>query len=300
MASARRAATSLLRLTPAMSSSAREAPTPVALLGGPWQGASSFQRMPLLRALSVSGFGVAALDLPGYGRANGLPADASLDDVVDGVHTALAALRGPPPIMIAHSSAALLAQKYLESYPLGGLVLLCPPPPCPSTWLQRHTGGDSEALSVARITAALRGMRLCPGDPGADADAGVTDDDAEAAELLQFVRDCRSDAEAALLDAASPPSGDNGPSQRSLCGLAAGARLLQLVCADPVRVEPSPVPLLIVRGLCDDVVSEAEAAETVAFHGLTDADGEDVHLERSAGHACMYGDAATERSLSDA
>lgn len=110
------------------------------------------------------------LDLPGYGKAQGLPADWTLEDLVSDVRNCIAEGNPFPPVVIAPSSSvshegeletvrvvglalaslitfieplslfhlalsslqALFFQTYLESHALGALILLSPLPPNPS------------------------------------------------------------------------------------------------------------------------------------------------------------------------
>lgn len=230
-----------LRTRPPAAAAAREAPTPVTLLHGPWAPCTAFARLPLLADLATAGFTTGTLDLPGYGASTApLPATATLDDVVDGARAALAAGLPAAPVLVAHSSGALLAQAYLESFPLAGLVLLCPPPPGTAAWLRRVAGGAgarSDALALLRSAGGDEvGVRRWLLSPDAADDA---------------VSACAADAESAVVDG-------GGGSDRALCGVAAGARLLELLAATPLRVEPRPVPILVVCAGRDALVSEAE------------------------------------------
>ncbi len=57
---------------------------------------------------------------------------ASIDDGVAMLHNAFAPVSFQPPILVAHSLSTFIAQKYLESFALSGLILVNPIPPYPS------------------------------------------------------------------------------------------------------------------------------------------------------------------------
>lgn len=64
----------------------------------------------------------------------------SIDEACDTVNeTVIAHKLSPPPILIAHSMSTFIAQKYLESYPASGIILVNPLPVNCSTVLQTLT-----------------------------------------------------------------------------------------------------------------------------------------------------------------
>ena len=56
----------------------------------------------------------------------------SMDDMVEYLHKQVKLHKLTPPVMVAHSMASFVAQKYLESYALAALVLVNPIPPATS------------------------------------------------------------------------------------------------------------------------------------------------------------------------
>ena len=115
----------------------REAPTPLVLLSGLTHSASAWVRTGLPASAAAAGWSVFTLDLPGFGAARGWPSrgsSASLDALVTDVRDALAPLRHAAPVLVAPSLSALVAQKYLESWPLAALVAVSPLPPAPGSF----------------------------------------------------------------------------------------------------------------------------------------------------------------------
>jgi hypothetical protein len=140
---------------------------------------------------------------------------ASIDDAVDALARALR--DGgvcAPPLAVAHGADAVLAQKFLESFPLAGGALLSPLPPAPRAWVETLA---ADALSRrGAIADALRARGLARGAVRA----------------------------------------------------AAGEGLLAALSLDPVRLEPQPVPLLVLRARGDAWDSDEGAAATAAAHAL--------------------------------
>lgn len=142
-------------VTPASPTAARESPTPVAIFGTAWHTSRAALRCGLPQALAAAGYTVALVDLPGYGAARSMPVNWSVDDLVSDLHVALGAALPAAPVAIAPHAAAVLAQKYLESYPLAGLVALAPLPPSPGACVMgRRPRPRVRARGSAAITAA--------------------------------------------------------------------------------------------------------------------------------------------------
>lgn len=277
-------------LPSALSAGARESPTPIALLSGPWCTAAALDgRLRLSAALAAHGFSVCLADLPGYGRAQGLPRDWGVDEVVEDLHGALTgALRHPTPCVIAHSASAVLMQHYLESFPLAALVMLAPLPPSGlGASLQRWLGGSERAapLDVGSVAAALRRVAGTP--------------QAARMELLAGARTPEEALEACMADAEEVCLVDGGAAEESsLCGVDAAAQLLLGLAESRVSLEPQPVPMCIVAPGSEAMLTESEASATAELHGLCVEDGS-VLPAGALGHACMYGEEADVAGVRD-
>ena len=102
-----------------------ERPTEVLFLRGPWHSAWAWRST--MDRLAKLGFGSRALkSIPRFGSKLQL---GSLAEEVQLI--AQVASLSAPPILVAHGLGAFVAQKYLESYPSSGLVLVAPFPPVP-------------------------------------------------------------------------------------------------------------------------------------------------------------------------
>lgn len=94
------------------------------------------------------------LDLPGHGRSTGEPAHADADSLVDALADTLSALVGDtPPLLVAYSYGAYLAQGLLTRASLAGLLLVCPVVEpdfvrraCPAPRVVRHEPPDTPLL----------------------------------------------------------------------------------------------------------------------------------------------------------
>jgi pimeloyl-ACP methyl ester carboxylesterase len=74
--------------------------------------------------VAAAGYGGAAAEFPHFAE--------NIDQAVDALHRALSPISFHPPVVVAHSMSTYIAQKYLESYALSGLILVNPVPPQPS------------------------------------------------------------------------------------------------------------------------------------------------------------------------
>ena len=76
-----------------------------------------------IKYFSEKGYHGQALELPFQS-----PQDPSVDELVEFLHSAIQSSGDTPPVLIAHSLSSYIAQKYLESYSLAGLILVNPVP----------------------------------------------------------------------------------------------------------------------------------------------------------------------------
>ena len=74
--------------------------------------------------MSANGFSGLALEFPHL--------EENVDDAVNFLHREISSVAFMPPVLIAHSLSSFLAQKYLESYALAGLIMVNPIPPNPT------------------------------------------------------------------------------------------------------------------------------------------------------------------------
>jgi pimeloyl-ACP methyl ester carboxylesterase len=238
-AASTRTAVSVLRPAAA---APRESPVPVVLLSSSWHtAAATFGRAGLPARLTDSGYTVALVDLPGFGAARSMPASWSVDDLVEDVHAAvLGALRHPAPVAVAHSAAAVLMGKYLESWALSGLVKLAPLPPAPAPVLRRWLGvADADPVVADDVAAFLRASASSPESVKHVLLAGRRCPDASAEACFADAEpQCHVDVAAAGADATAP--------RTHLCGVDATAHFLASVAVSPVNLEPRPIPMCVV------------------------------------------------------
>ena len=106
------------------SSEQMEHVTPIVLIANKASAISHCAFRTFASALSREGYSGFVLE-----RSHVLGASC-VDDAVSRLHEAIHEAGIMPPILIASNFTAYLAQKYLESYPLKGLIMLDPPSPC--------------------------------------------------------------------------------------------------------------------------------------------------------------------------
>lgn len=113
-----RACRSRLSIRASHLSALRESPTPIVFAHGLWHCSSaswSLARSPLLDALHRGGFTTGLLDLPGYGGAQALPRTWTLDDLIDDVRLALAALKAPCVVVAPSFSVRAKSERFRQS-----------------------------------------------------------------------------------------------------------------------------------------------------------------------------------------
>lgn len=232
---ATRSAVSVLHPAP----HARESPVPVVLLSSKWHTAESFQaRSALPSLLTENGYTVGLVDLPGYGKAQSLPAAWTLDDIVRDLRATMAKGVTAPPVVIAQGGAGVLMQKFLEDFPLAGLIMLAPLPPSPASTLRRWLGlSEDETISVDDISAFLRACASMPESVRQMLLARARASD-------EAVEQCFSDAGAQCHIDVAAAGGDSSAPQH-YCGVDAMAHVLAGLAASPVNLEPQPIPMAL-------------------------------------------------------
>ena len=113
---------------------------PLAFFGSLAFPASAFHRSGVVSRLQALGFNSVLVDVHLSAAAAAGP--DSLDALVAELRAALLAAFGAAPVAVAAHHAPVLMQKYLESWPLAGLVLLDPLPPRIGPTLQRWGFAD--------------------------------------------------------------------------------------------------------------------------------------------------------------
>ncbi len=197
----------------------RESPTSLIVFSGPLQSVTPL--LPLTAALSQVGFHIFSCDLlrPQFSLCT-----STVDEIVDKIHASVQEARiCSPPVALTFGLESILLQKYLESYPLAGLVMVDPLPPSPQQALHgllRASGG----------TQRLPKSAAC---------------------------DTAQPATAALAAALAPEA-------RTQVAATMAASLLLRLAKEPVNLEPSPVPLL----LLGDELRGPGVAATAALHGI--------------------------------
>lgn len=220
--------------------------------GGAWMWAEAF--LPALARLGRWG---AAVSFRGHGGSEGraILGSATLADYSADVLSAIDALAAPP-IIIAHSLGALLAQRLLGTRSIRALVLLAPLPPegmllitprllftAPRLWRAMLDALSNEhALALGQMRDAVFSGGFSPAD------------------IERYLSLMVSESHSVLLD-----------------------------CHLPLPVTPSfiaRVPTLVVAGGKDRLVSPDAALRTALFHGaehrVVEEGGHLVHLEPGA------------------
>jgi hypothetical protein len=196
----------------------------------------------------------------------------------------------------ARSTQALLCQKLLESYPLSGLVMINPLPPDISTlgnsylweylilcvrgsgslledihmwvadgWihsLMRHSSitpiADDGQATVQSMTALL--SRLLTQSALTRDLLGIQQlepDDADAVEVT---------LEEVVVSGRDGTDADNLKLKAAYCGVSAAAAYLSLLSANPLNLEPQPVPMEVMHAMLGSFVDvETVSCEAVLF-----------------------------------
>lgn len=238
---------------------AREAPTPVVFASGLLHSAAAWEAQSTLPSrLRSAGFTTAFLDLPGYGQAPaGWPASASIDDLVSDLRTTIGKLH-VPPILIAPDITACLFQKYLESHALAGFIVLSPLPPDPRRFLRRVCKLPDDAVVAPKHVASWLRRAAASEEGAAQLWLGDSPSETEVQALFASVEEL----------AGSPADGDDSSSAASarLCGFEAAASWLAKLAAEPVNLEPQPVPMAAIYGAADACSQKAEVGHCCAPH----------------------------------
>ena len=247
-----------LHFHPASPFAPRESPTPVILLGGVCGPPAAWRWAGITQALTSSGFNVAELDLL---RPRWRLCAAPLDDVIGGLRDALSSASfGAAPLVLAHGPVdTALAQKYLESWPLAGVVMLAPLAPGSSAvarWEAAAGGGAAAAAAAAEVSPLP--LAACP---------------------QQLPP--RASALAAALAATGAMRGKGGA--------AVAASVLLKLLADPVRLEPQPVPILMAAAQGGALCSEEELRAAGEAHEV-----QPVLLARGGGRPLAEGGGTEE------
>ncbi len=220
--------------------------------GGAWMWTEFF-----LPALGGLGRSAAALSLRGHGGSEGREAlgRATLADYTADVLRAFDAL-AEPPIVVAHSLGALLAQRLLGCRPMRALVLLAPLPPEGMLFV-------TPRLLVTAPKVWLEILDVISGNHGI---------------ALAHTRDTVFSSQLAPEDV-----------DRYLSLMVPEGHCVLLECHVPLAVLPAfvlGVPTLIVAGSKDPLVPPDAAFRTALYHGadrrLVDGAGHLIHLESMA------------------
>ena len=229
-------------ISPALSSGARESPIPVVLTSGAYHDAEAWRSAGVVDALTSRGYTTILLDLPGSGRAQALPSSWDASAICDDVHAALQGTKSAGlPIVVAPSFVAPLMQLYLESFALAGLVLLNPVPPDVRAYLS-HVGCGPRA-DANDVAWWLRG---CAADASSVRSRLLTPSASE------------EDVDVALLVLEQRLVTDPTVDGAFLCGIDAVAATLAALARETVKLEPRPVPMVVLRSGGDQLVRNAE------------------------------------------
>lgn len=291
----------LIRVTTVPREAPRESPVSIALFHGPWHDSDIYEKSGYVDHLVKQGFNVAQINLPGavLGQESLDKSNNMLDEVVADVKENL--LRhgiGTPPLAIAHSHAAVFLQKYLEDYPLAGLIMLAPLPPSCGHATRRWMGtwGNKRGLACALSAVSshvVDGMPLHPAhrNPG-EASPGCTTGSASPAATGA----CGSISTAPAATACTSGSDSTGYTL-----LGASAALIAKLAASPVNLEPQPVPMLVLSATDDCLLTPADIAATAEFHELSDDQVIALSLptdyKRQLGHGMGLGDAELSKHV---
>ncbi len=195
----------------------------------------------------------------------------SIDYLADRLQQAIQSAGMVPPVLVAHSLSSFVAQRFLESYPLAGLVLVNPIPDDP-----------------AHCATTLRSWwRRCEDAVAAEEQAVCSDASSEKYRRSLFRYYCGDiAAETGSADTVSTVHHHSVGSMTgqllSDCALGGeeapvSAQLLESLASDPaqrVRLEPRSVPMLVVISAADGPHVSAAALEALLH--CHDIQAEDV------------------------
>jgi pimeloyl-ACP methyl ester carboxylesterase len=106
-----------------------------------------------MERLSKLGFESRALGYSNKPQGASMFALGTVDDEVKAI--ARVSSEGTPPILVAHGVGSFVAQKYLESHPACGVVMIAPFPPYPDAPLKRLVGATTIQLLPDDTNQAL-------------------------------------------------------------------------------------------------------------------------------------------------
>ncbi|KAA0173793.1 hypothetical protein FNF27_04741 [Cafeteria roenbergensis] len=186
---------------------------------------------------------------------------AGLDELLLGIHGCLMDTLYVPPVIVAQGTGCSLAQKYIETYGARAMVLVAPSAPDLGPSLRR-LAPESEGLSGAAFDRAVADA-LRPGS------------------AEEFARRW-------LL---SPP-GAEAPDALAVAAHVTrsggiNTRLLEELRAQPVELEPSPIPMMLVGSAGDALFPPDSDLRLLAeYHEL---EPEDVHIVGATGFGGQSG-----------
>jgi pimeloyl-ACP methyl ester carboxylesterase len=218
----------------------RRAAPPLLFIHGAYTGAWCWDRY-FLPHFCERGFEAYAVSLRGHGRSPAPPPfdSATLRDYADDVRTAAMSL-GRPPILVAHSMGAVIAQRIARRVGAPAMVLLAPVPP--------------QGLAASVLTLAMR-------DPPLFLALSLMQVGGAATAELKRLRDYLFSQSVAEIEALLHLSRMQRESQRALADLAWPQHAW--------IIESVGIPALVLGALDDAFFSVGMTTQAAAFHGVS-------------------------------
>ena len=218
-----------IKIIPPSPKAKRESPTPIACFGGLWNTSEIYELNGISTQLSLLGYTVGLIDIriPPPTSFTNSPSSIPLDDIIDNMRTTITKQLGHSPVAITQFHTSILLQKYLESHPLSGLIMISPLSPYCSPilqrWLQNILHKTIQLPDKISTNIPTKGNNERLSGPPVNLD----------------IQDIYN-----LLITMNPYSSTTNSKMINPL-LYTQAQLLQYFAAEPVMLEPQPVPMMV-------------------------------------------------------
>lgn len=326
-----------VKVIPPSPTAKRESPTPIACFAGLWSTSQVYETTGITKRLSSLGYTVGLIDIewPSVSSSSSTTTVSSsssfpsgtndiipLDDIIDNMRTTITKSLGHSPLAITQFHTSILLQKYLESHPLSGLIMISPfPPACGSLlqrWLQRHReekkgqmGSNNNTMTITLNDTNKSLMDTINTSKGNNSRLSGTPIELDTVSLTNRLRTMNPTYSSTRRSSMNENGGNfqgisnNGTSDETL--IVSQAQLLQRFAKEPVMLEPQPVPMMILTSVSDATmkkkilstfITPEEIEETINYHELDNDSIVEINEEDIAASLNLQKDIQQPPSLS--